>query len=71
MTDLAPLGRILMITGLVLLVIGALVAVGGRLPRLPGDIVIRRDAVIIYIPLVTGIVLSIVLTLVLSLIARR
>jgi hypothetical protein len=60
-----------MLFGVVLLVIGALLTVLGRVPRLPGDILIRRDTVVIYIPLVTSLLLSVLLTLALSLFSRR
>jgi len=43
----------------------------GKEPRLPGDILIRRDGMVIYFPIVTSIVLSLVLTLLLSLFLRR
>ena len=45
----------------------------GKIPglgRLPGDILIKRENVTIYIPLGTMILVSIVLTLLLNLIAR-
>jgi len=60
-----------MVFGVALLVIGALLTVVGKVPRLPGDILIRRDTVVVYIPLATSLVLSVVLTLVFSLLARR
>ena len=71
MNELAPFGRMLMVFGVALLMIGVLLTVAGRVPRLPGDILIRRDSVVVYIPLATSIVLSIVLTFVFSLLARR
>ena len=71
MNELAPFGRMLMVFGVALLMIGALLTVAGRVPRLPGDILIRRDSVVVSIPLATSIVLSIVLTFVFSLLARR
>ncbi len=71
MRELAPFGRMLMVVGLFLLVVGALLTFAGRAPRLPGDILIRRDTFVLYIPLATGIVLSVLLTLVLSLLLRR
>ena len=61
----------MMVFGVALLVIGALLTVVGKVPRLPGDILIRRDTVVVYIPLATSLVLSVVLTLVFSLLARR
>ncbi len=71
MGDAAPLGRLLIAAGVVLVIAGGLVLLWGRGVRLPGDILIRRDGVTIFIPIATSIVLSVVLTLVLSLLARR
>lgn len=71
MSDLAPFGRILMVFGVALLLVGALLTFAGKMPRLPGDILIRRDTVVVYIPLATSLLLSLVLTLVFSLLARR
>jgi hypothetical protein len=52
-----------------------MVLVGGALMlygrfNLPGDIVIRRGGLTVYVPIATGIVLSVVLTVVLNLVAR-
>jgi hypothetical protein len=47
--------------------------VGGRIPflgRLPGDISFSRGNTHVYIPLMTGIVISVVLTVVLNLFFR-
>jgi hypothetical protein len=60
------LGRILIVFGLLIAALGLLLLLGGRIPflgRLPGDIVIQRDNVTIYLPIVTSIVLSVLLTL--------
>jgi hypothetical protein len=67
------LGRILLVIGLVLVVVGGLAALGVRLPfgRLPGDIAIEGDRGGIYIPIVTMIVVSVVLTILLNLFIRR
>ena len=56
--------RILIVTGIVLLVVGLLWPLLTRLGigRLPGDIVIERGNFRFYFPLVTSILLSIVLT---------
>jgi hypothetical protein len=67
----APFGRIIIAFGLVLVVVGALMTFAGRVPRLPGDILIKRDGAVIYIPIVSSIVLSILLTVVLTVLARR
>jgi len=67
------LGRILVVVGIVLVVVGGLAMLGVRLPfgRLPGDIVIQGERGTIYIPLGTMLVVSVVLTVVFSLIGRR
>ncbi|HXH18864.1 MAG TPA: DUF2905 domain-containing protein, partial [Chitinophagales bacterium] len=59
--------KILIICGAVLIVIGVLLSLFGKIngiPRLPGDIVIRRDGFTFYFPIVTSIILSILLTLI-------
>lgn len=67
-------GRMLMLLGVVMVLIGAILTFAGRIPgigRLPGDILIRRGNFTFYFPLATSIVLSVVLTLLLALFARR
>ena len=74
MSDLAGLGRLLILAGLGLAAVGVVLVFAGRVPflgRLPGDIVIQRDNWTLYFPLVTMLLLSLVLTLVLNLLARR
>jgi formate hydrogenlyase subunit 3/multisubunit Na+/H+ antiporter MnhD subunit len=69
------LGRILIVMGGVIVVIGLLLTFGPRLPfrigRMPLDIHIQRDNFSFYFPLGTSILLSIVLTLVFGLLKRR
>jgi Protein of unknown function (DUF2905) len=75
--DLSGAGRFLLLTGLVLSAIGALLLLAPRIPgldrlgRLPGDIVIERGPVTVFVPLVSSIVISVLLTIVLNLIFRR
>ena len=67
------LGRTLIWIGGGLLVMGLLFVLIGKIPglgRLPGDILIKRENVTIYVPLGTMILASVVLTLLLNLIAR-
>ena len=66
-------GRILLIVGVVLVVVGGLAALGIRLPfgRLPGDIAIEGERGGFYFPIVTMIVVSVVLTVLLNLFLRR
>ncbi|HLA65404.1 MAG TPA: DUF2905 domain-containing protein [Candidatus Saccharimonadales bacterium] len=67
------IGRILLVVGLVLVVVGGLAAIGVRLPfgRLPGDIAITGQHGGLFIPIGTMIVVSLVLTLLANLFLRR
>ena len=68
------LGKMLILVGVVLALLGGLLLVAGKIPylgRLPGDIVIRRENWSFYFPLTTSILISILLTLLLSLFSRR
>lgn len=67
------LGRILLIIGILLVVVGGLAALGVRLPfgRLPGDITIEGERGGFYFPIVTMIIVSAVLTVLLNLFLRR
>jgi hypothetical protein len=72
---MSSFGRTLIIIGAVILGLGLLVSLGGRLPlrigRLPGDILIKGKHSVFYFPLGTGLLLSLLLSLVLWLINRR
>lgn len=59
--------RILIIAGIVILVIGLLWPWLGKIPlgRLPGDIVIDRPGLKVYIPITTMILISIVVSVLL------
>lgn len=58
--------RTLILIGLVILAVGLLWPLIGKLPlgRLPGDIVIDRPGFKFFFPLTTGILVSIVLSLI-------
>ncbi|MBP1601943.1 MAG: hypothetical protein H6Q06_2094, partial [Acidobacteria bacterium] len=63
-----PLGRLLIVLGLVLLVAGLLLTYTNifsslRLGRLPGDISIKRENFSLYFPVTSCILISLVLTL--------
>ncbi|HCZ07462.1 MAG: hypothetical protein PWP37_704 [Thermotogota bacterium] len=67
------LGRLLLIIGVIVTVIGLVLLFADRIPfigRLPGDIVIKRKNFVFYFPLMTSIIISVLLTVVLSLISR-
>jgi hypothetical protein len=67
MDSARELGRVLLLAGAALIVVGALLYFGAKLPfrlgRLPGDIVYRGEHTTFYFPIVTCIVLSLGLTL--------
>jgi hypothetical protein len=58
--------KLIIIAGIVLIAVGLAWLLGERLGlgRLPGDIVIERENVHIYIPLMTSLIVSVVLSLV-------
>jgi hypothetical protein len=68
-------GRLLIYSGIVLVILGILLTFGERLPirlgRLPGDIVVRGKNTTFYFPIVTCLILSLVLTLIGWLFSRR
>ena len=71
---MSAIGRIIVILGISLIVIGGVVMLLGRaglpLGRLPGDIVYKGKNTIFYFPLATSILLSIVLSIVMYLVGR-
>lgn len=70
---LPDLGKLLMGAGIVLLIVGALFTLSGKLPwlgRLPGDIYVERENVRFYFPLATSIVLSLIVSLLLWIFRR-
>jgi multisubunit Na+/H+ antiporter MnhG subunit len=70
---LEGLGRLLIGGALVLLVLGGLFLLLGRLglERLPGDLVFRRGNFTVYFPIGLMILLSVVGTIVLNVLLRR
>ncbi|HXH84756.1 MAG TPA: DUF2905 domain-containing protein [Candidatus Tectomicrobia bacterium] len=71
---MSELGRVLLVLGIVIALVGVLLMAFGRVPwigRLPGDIHVERGNWSFYFPLGTSILLSLVLTLVLWLVGRR
>ena len=67
------LGRLLMVAGAGMFLIGLLIMVGGRFAwfgNLPGDIVIKRDNLTVFAPIGTMILLSVLLTVILNVVSR-
>ncbi len=67
-------GKTLIIIGAVVMGLGALLLLSGKLPwigRLPGDIIVQKKNFTFYFPIATSIILSILLTLIFWLIGRK
>ncbi|MBI2854023.1 MAG: DUF2905 domain-containing protein [Chloroflexi bacterium] len=71
---IAGLGKLLIVLGAVVLMVGLLLLLFGEkfsaLGRLPGDIAIRKGNVSIYFPVVTFLLISVLLTIVVNIIIR-
>jgi hypothetical protein len=74
MFDFQSIGRLLLIIGGVIALVGLFLVLGGRLfpwlGRLPGDIHIEGERISCFFPIVTSILLSIILTVVLNIVIR-
>jgi hypothetical protein len=71
--DLEPVGRSLLLVGLLLAGVGLVLVIAPRVPflgRLPGDIRFERDGVVVIIPLAKMLLVSIVLSVVLAILGR-
>jgi hypothetical protein len=67
-------GKLLIIVGAIIVVVGLVLSFGPRIPflgRLPGDIAVDRGNVHFYFPIVTCLLLSVVATLILNFFFRR
>jgi hypothetical protein len=67
------MGKMLIILGVVLVVIGLAFTYGPKIPwlgKLPGDISIKKDNFSFYFPITTSIIISIILTILFSIFRR-
>lgn len=66
-------GKELIIIGIVIVIIGIIMNFGGfnALPKLPGDIYIKKDNFTLYFPWVTSLVISGILSLIFYLFFRK
>jgi formate hydrogenlyase subunit 3/multisubunit Na+/H+ antiporter MnhD subunit len=65
---MSEFGKTLILFGLVIVVVGVVLSLAGKLPwlgNLPGDITIQRDRFSFYFPITTCIIVSVVISLVL------
>ena len=70
---MGELGRILIVFGIVLVLLGAVFLLSPRVPflgRLPGDLLFRRGDTTVFVPLATSLILSLVISILLNLFWR-
>ena len=73
MIGFGPLGKMLILLGVFVILVGLFLLFGEKIPwigRLPGDIIIRRKNFTFYFPIVTSIIISIILTLLFTLLRK-
>ena len=66
MFGLGALGKMLVLLGVFIILVGLLLMVGDKIPwvgKLPGDIVIKKEKFTFYFPLATCILISLLITL--------
>jgi hypothetical protein len=69
MSEFNIFGKILLFMGIILIVLGSIFLLMGKLPysgKLPGDIIIHRKNYVFYFPLGLSILVSIILTIILQ-----
>jgi len=74
MNEVSFLGRILIIAGVILVLVGIVFVFSNKIPwigKLPGDIYIQKKNLTLYFPITTSILISIVLSLILMLWSKR
>ncbi len=73
MSGFEDLGRMLLIMGGIIFILGLLLTLGGKIPflgRLPGDFRFERGNVSCTVPLATSLLISLVLTVLLNIVLR-
>lgn len=81
MPDFSGLGKLIIVMGVGLVVLGLLISLLGKLPsegnglgwlgKLPGDLFIKRDRFTFYFPLTTSLIISLVGSLLLYFFMKR
>jgi Protein of unknown function (DUF2905) len=64
------MGKLMVIAGLLIALVGVFIMLGVPIGRLPGDITYRRGQTTFYFPIVTSILASLLLTLLLAFLRR-
>jgi hypothetical protein len=68
-SNMEGLGKILLIVGGTIVVLGLLLVFSGHIPflgKLPGDLFIKKDGFSFYFPIVTLLILSILITIIVN-----
>lgn len=81
MPDFSGFGKLIIVVGLGLVILGVLISLLGKVPsegnglgwlgKLPGDLFIKRDRFTFYVPLTTSIIISLVGSLLLYFFMKR
>jgi hypothetical protein len=73
MEEIRQFGWILVVIGLVIVLMGGLLLLSGKIPffgRLPGDIIVKREHFTIYFPIVSMLIISAVISIILFLVRK-
>jgi hypothetical protein len=67
------IGKTIILMGVVLIILGGIFVLFGKggLPKLPGDIYIKKDNFVFYFPWVSSIVISVILSLLFYIFFRK
>jgi len=68
MPEFQQIGKVLILSGIIIIVLGALLLFGDKMPfigKLPGDILLKGKNFTLYFPIVTSIILSLLISLIL------
>jgi len=74
MFELNSIGKVLMLFGIILFILGGVFLLGAKHPwlgRLPGDIYVQKKNFTFFFPIATSILISIILSIALLLLRRR
>lgn len=74
MNGASSTGKVFMLLGIILLVLGAVITLIGKFPgigKLPGNIVVKKGNFTFFFPITTCIILSIILSLFFALFSRK
>ena len=72
--ELNTIGKVLMLFGLIIFLVGGLFVIGEKVPwlgKLPGDICVQKNNFTFFLPITTSIVISVTLSLLLILFKRK